>query len=148
MAEGQSPLPLSPPVSSLLPCPSSPASPHSCSRYWSCVPPLLSRFSLRSLLWLWVLHPYHSSSLLPLLARPCLISCFHWELCPTRSPHPASPRSPPASLLLLSTGSKLLFALSSFPSQAVTSVSFHPPSYPSLPPLRSAAACLGPDQPL
>lgn len=136
-----------PAVSFLLPCCSLPASPYSCSRYGSCIPPFLFHFSLRSFLWLWVLHPYHSSSVLPLLARSFPISYFHCELCATGLLYPASPSSPPASLLLFSTGSKLLFSLASLPLQVVISV-FIPPSYPSLPSLGSATASLDPDQPL
>lgn len=64
-----------------LPC--CPAFPHSCLRSRSCVAPLLSHFSLCSVHQLWVRHPYHSSSLLPLLARSCPISYFHCELCLT-----------------------------------------------------------------
>lgn len=129
-----------------LPCCSLPASPYSCSRYGSCVPPFLSHFSLPSFLWLWVLHPYHSSSVLPLLARFCPISYFHCELCATGFLYPASPSSPPASLLLFSTSSKLLFSLASLPLQVVSSI-FTPPSYPSLPSPRLATASLAPDQP-
>lgn len=87
---------LQPPISSLLSCPFLPASPHSHSRFWSCVPPLLSHFNLLSLPWLWTIHPAQLS------ASSCSISYFHWELCPTGSCYPASPSSPSSSLWLFS----------------------------------------------
>lgn len=121
-----------PAVSPLLPCPSLPASPQSCSRYQSCVPPLFSHFSLHSLLWLWALHPCHSSRLLSLLARSCPMFHFPLWALPHQLTLPRQFQFSPASLLLFSTSSKLLFPLSSFLLQVVTNVSFHPPSLPVL----------------